>query len=160
MISSRDFTCSSVVLLSSCISPACCSLRALDGFTFSTYDGIELASLEGSTKGTTSGNLEVLLIGDWLGFSLWNWAWCRFCYWSWIIWWESDWHKPWSYGWDLSWYIGVEAVFQNIFPLILSPSFKVLVKIIQLLLILFNFSFCVVLYLPWLSFDRKHQNQC
>ena len=36
-------------------------------FTLDTYDGIYLGSPEGSTSGTTYGNLEVLLLGDWLG---------------------------------------------------------------------------------------------
>ena len=68
IISTRDLNCSSVVRLYSCKYPTCCSFGALDIFTLGTYDGTDLGSPEGSTEVTTGGNLEGLLIGDWIGY--------------------------------------------------------------------------------------------
>ena len=45
-------------------------------------------------------------------------------------------------------------------PLGLSPPLKFLVEIIQSLLVLFDFSFHVVLYLPLISLGRNNHNQC
>ena len=58
--------CSSVVRLSYCISPSCCSHGALCGFMLDTYDGTERGSTNGSFEITTGGNLEGLLLRDWL----------------------------------------------------------------------------------------------
>ena len=66
IIFSWTLICSSDIYLSSCISLTCCSLGALSGFIFGTYDGIYLVSLEVSTEWTTDGNLEGLLLGAWL----------------------------------------------------------------------------------------------
>ena len=40
----------------------------MGGFTLFKYDGTDLVSPEGSTEGTTCDNLEVLLLGDLLGY--------------------------------------------------------------------------------------------
>ena len=64
----RALTCSSVAHRFSCRSPTFCSIVALYGSTLGTYDGIELISPEGSTEGTTGGNLETLLLGAWIGY--------------------------------------------------------------------------------------------
>ena len=53
--------------LYSCRDPTCSSFGDLDGFTLGTYDGTDIGSLEGWTERTTGGNIEVLLLGDWLG---------------------------------------------------------------------------------------------
>ena len=66
IIFSRDLSCSSVFRISSCKALSYCSLGDLDGFTLGTYDVTELGSPEVSTEVTKCGNLEVLLIGDWL----------------------------------------------------------------------------------------------
>ena len=47
IIFSMALNCSSVVRISSCRNPTCCSLGYLDGFTLDTYDGTELVYLEG-----------------------------------------------------------------------------------------------------------------
>ena len=67
MIFYSALTCSSVVRLSYCIYPTCCSLRALDIFTPATYDSTDLVSSYRYTEGTICGNLNSLLLGDWLG---------------------------------------------------------------------------------------------
>ena len=67
IIFSKDLTCSSVVSFSSCISLNFCSLKSIDGFTVGTYVGTETGSPEESTEGTTGGNIEWLLLSDWLG---------------------------------------------------------------------------------------------
>ena len=66
IIFSRNLTCSSVVRLYSCRSLNCCSFGALYGLTLVTYDGTDLGSPEGSTERTTDGNIEVLMLGNWL----------------------------------------------------------------------------------------------
>ena len=65
-IYSRDLTCSSFVRLSFCRFPTYCSFGALDGFTLGAYDGTDLSSPEGSNEVTIGGNLEGLLLCDWL----------------------------------------------------------------------------------------------
>ena len=45
-----DLTWSSVVHLSSCIAPTCCSLGALDGSTIGKNDDKKVEYLEGSTE--------------------------------------------------------------------------------------------------------------
>ena len=40
----------------------------MDGCTLGTYDDTDLGSPEGSTEVTKVGNLEGLLLGDWLGY--------------------------------------------------------------------------------------------
>ena len=67
IISYRDLTCSSDVRLSFCRAPTCCSLGYLYVFTLGTYNCTYLGLLEGSTERTTCGNLDVLLLGGWLG---------------------------------------------------------------------------------------------
>ena len=102
IIFSRDLTCPSFVLLSSCRYPTCCSLGALDLFTLSTYDGTELGYLEGPYLLFTWGSGWIHTWYIWWYrariFRRLEWRNCRRQLWdlvdrclTWIICWTCDW---------------------------------------------------------------------
>ena len=46
--------------------PNFCAFGSLQGFILGTYDGADIGWPEGSTEISTGGNLEGLLLGDWI----------------------------------------------------------------------------------------------